>query len=145
MKDAVEVLASGRTLAQEQGIPQEVGDAIACLAEAELEAGRVDTARAILEGLEMEVSPEWDVTVPTWRARDVTREADLIEEVARAVLDRVPFTKPLRRHVRGRLSKELRLRRPGGDVVLVGCAPISIRPSGGVNLTAFSSRFVNTR
>ncbi|HEX9052709.1 MAG TPA: hypothetical protein VF841_19430 [Anaeromyxobacter sp.] len=39
------------TLAQVQGIPQEIGDAIACLAEAELEAGRVDTARAILEGL----------------------------------------------------------------------------------------------
>ncbi len=32
------------------------------------------------------------MTVPTWRARDVTREADLIEEVARFVLDEVPFT-----------------------------------------------------
>ncbi len=51
MTDAIEALATGRTLAQEQGITQEIGDAIACLAEAELEAGRVDTARAILEGL----------------------------------------------------------------------------------------------
>jgi predicted Zn-dependent protease len=51
MTDAIEALANGRTLAEEQGIPQEIGDAIACLAEAELEAGRVDTARAILEGL----------------------------------------------------------------------------------------------
>ncbi len=51
MTDVIEALASGRTLAQEQGIPQEIGDAIACLAEAELEAGRVDAARAILEGL----------------------------------------------------------------------------------------------
>lgn len=51
MNDVIEVRATGRTLAQEQGIPQEIGDAIACLAEAELEAGRVDTARAILEGL----------------------------------------------------------------------------------------------
>jgi len=34
-----------------QGISREIGDAIACLAEAELEAGRVETARAILEGL----------------------------------------------------------------------------------------------
>jgi tetratricopeptide (TPR) repeat protein len=51
VKNAIETLASGRTLAQEQGITQEIGDAIACLAEAELEAGRVDTARAILEGL----------------------------------------------------------------------------------------------
>ncbi len=41
----------GRTLAEEQGITKEIGDAIACLAEAELEAGRVETARAILEGL----------------------------------------------------------------------------------------------
>jgi predicted Zn-dependent protease len=47
----IEAIAQGRTLAEEQGIPQEIGDAIACLAEAELEAGRVDTARAILEGL----------------------------------------------------------------------------------------------
>ena len=35
-------------------------------------------------------SDDWDVTVPTWRARDVTREIDLVEEVARVVLDRVP-------------------------------------------------------
>jgi hypothetical protein len=51
MKDPVEVPRSGTTLAEEQGITQEIGDAIACLAEAELEAGRVDVARAILEGL----------------------------------------------------------------------------------------------
>ena len=51
MSDVIEALAAGSTLAQEQGIPQEIGDAIACLAEAELVAGRVDTARAILEGL----------------------------------------------------------------------------------------------
>jgi predicted Zn-dependent protease len=51
MADVSEAVPTGRTLAQVQGIPQEIGDAIACLAEAELEAGRVDTARAILEGL----------------------------------------------------------------------------------------------
>ncbi len=39
------------TLAEVQGITQQMGDAIAALAEAELEAGRADTARAILEGL----------------------------------------------------------------------------------------------
>jgi phenylalanyl-tRNA synthetase beta chain len=77
-----------------------------------------DEQRAILEGLEFEVSPEWDVTVPTWRARDVTREIDVIEEVARAVLDRVPHTMPLRRHVRGRLTKEQRLRRVVEDVLV---------------------------
>ena len=32
--------------------------------------------------------------MPTWRARDVTREVDLIEEVARFRLDEVPFTLP---------------------------------------------------
>lgn len=51
MENLVEAMKSGRTLAEEQGITEEIGDAIACLAEAELEAGRVDTARAILEGL----------------------------------------------------------------------------------------------
>ncbi len=51
MGNLIDALADGRTLAEEQGIPQEIGDAIACLAEAELEAGRVEIARAILEGL----------------------------------------------------------------------------------------------
>jgi phenylalanyl-tRNA synthetase beta chain len=74
--------------------------------------------RATLEGFGFEVSDDWDVTVPTWRARDVTREIDVIEEVARAVLDRVPHTMPLRRHVQGRLSKEQRLRRVVEDVLV---------------------------
>ncbi|BDG06131.1 hypothetical protein AMOR_51270 [Anaeromyxobacter oryzae] len=39
------------TLAEQQGITQELGDAVACLAEAELAAGRTEIARAILEGL----------------------------------------------------------------------------------------------
>jgi phenylalanyl-tRNA synthetase beta chain len=74
--------------------------------------------REILELLEFDVSEEWSVTVPTWRARDVTREIDVVEEVARAVLDRVPHTMPLRRHVRGRLTKEQRLRRVAEDVLV---------------------------
>jgi phenylalanyl-tRNA synthetase beta chain len=74
--------------------------------------------RSILEGFGFEVAPDWRVTVPTWRARDVTREIDLVEEVARAVLDRVPFTLPVRRHVRGRLTKEQRLRRLLEDVLV---------------------------
>lgn len=77
-----------------------------------------DEQRAILEGFGFEVSSSWEVTVPTWRARDVTREVDVIEEVARAVLDRVPRTLPLRRHVQGRLSKEQRLRRVVEDVLV---------------------------
>jgi phenylalanyl-tRNA synthetase beta chain len=74
--------------------------------------------RGILEGFGFSVTPDWEVTVPTWRARDVTREVDLIEEVARAVLDRVPHTLPRRRHVRGRLSREQRLRRIVEDVLV---------------------------
>jgi phenylalanyl-tRNA synthetase beta chain len=74
--------------------------------------------RALLTRFGFDVSPEWEVTVPTWRARDVTREVDVIEEVARAVLDRVPHTMPLRRHVRGRLTKEQRLRRVVEDVLV---------------------------
>jgi phenylalanyl-tRNA synthetase beta chain len=74
--------------------------------------------RATLESFGFEVSDRWDVTVPSWRARDVTREVDLIEEVARPLLDRIPYTMPLRRHVRGRLTKEQRLRRAVEDVLV---------------------------
>jgi predicted Zn-dependent protease len=46
-----ELLDGGGTLAEVQGITREMGDVIAALAEAELEAGRLEVARAILEGL----------------------------------------------------------------------------------------------
>jgi phenylalanyl-tRNA synthetase beta chain len=77
-----------------------------------------DEQREILERLGFEVAESWDVTVPTWRARDVTREIDLVEEVARVVLDRVPTTMPLRREVAGHLSREQRLRRVVEDVLV---------------------------
>jgi phenylalanyl-tRNA synthetase beta chain len=51
------------------------------------------------------------VVVPTWRARDVTREIDVVEEVARFRLDHVPFTLPVRRHMTGRLTRAQNLRR----------------------------------
>ncbi len=44
------------------------------------------------------------VVVPTWRARDVTRQVDLVEEVARFRLDDVPFTLPERRELFARLE-----------------------------------------
>ncbi|HEX9400329.1 MAG TPA: hypothetical protein VF912_09490 [Anaeromyxobacter sp.] len=47
----VDATEDAGTLADVQGITREMGDAIAALAEAELDAGRVETARAILEGL----------------------------------------------------------------------------------------------
>jgi phenylalanyl-tRNA synthetase beta chain len=56
--------------------------------------------------------------VPTWRARDVTREVDVIEEVARPLLDQIPYTMPLRRRVEGRLTKDQRLRRVVEDVLV---------------------------
>jgi phenylalanyl-tRNA synthetase beta chain len=71
----------------------------------------------VLKRLGFEVGDE-SVAVPTWRARDVTREADLVEEVARFHLPEVPFTLP--RGQAGRLTREQRLRRVVEDV-LVGC------------------------
>ena len=47
----VDALDGARTLAEVQGVTREMGDAIAALAEAELEEGRPEIARAILEGL----------------------------------------------------------------------------------------------
>ena len=58
--------------------------------------------------------------VPTWRARDVTREIDLVEEVARFELSEIPFTLPEKDVSFGRLTREQRLRRLVEDV-LVGC------------------------
>jgi phenylalanyl-tRNA synthetase beta chain len=79
-----------------------------------------DEQRAILERIGFDVTPDWAVSVPTWRARDVTREADLVEEVARFRLDEVPFTLPQRTAMFGRLTKDQRLRRVVEEV-LVGC------------------------
>ena len=74
--------------------------------------------RQILQRLRFEVGDDWDVTVPTWRVRDVTREIDLVEEVGRVVLDRIPLTLPRRRHVRGRLTTSQRMRRLVEDVLV---------------------------
>jgi phenylalanyl-tRNA synthetase beta chain len=56
--------------------------------------------------------------VPTWRARDVTREVDLVEEVARFRLSEIPFTLPRRDAMFGRLTPEQRLRRQVEDVLV---------------------------
>jgi phenylalanyl-tRNA synthetase beta chain len=77
-----------------------------------------DEQRSILGRLAFEVDDAWTVTVPTFRARDVTREVDVIEEVARVVLDRVPLTMPLRRSVAGHLTAEQRFRRALEDVLV---------------------------
>jgi phenylalanyl-tRNA synthetase beta chain len=74
--------------------------------------------RLILDRLQFDVDDAWQVTVPTWRARDVTREIDVVEEVARVVLDRVPHTLPLRRSVAGHLTPLQRFRRALEDVLV---------------------------
>src|SRR5206468_175649 len=80
--------------------------------------------RRILTGLGFDVTKDWNVTVPTWRARDVTREADVVEEVARFHLNEVPFTLPLRR-TGARLTREQRLRRLVEDTLVgAGCSEI---------------------
>ncbi len=60
-----------------------------------------------------------DVTVPPFRRTDVTREADLIEEVARlGALDSLPATLPARRGASGRLTEVQRLRRRAADALI---------------------------
>ncbi len=74
--------------------------------------------REILERLGFEVDPDLNVTVPSWRARDVTRDVDLVEEIARFRLDQVPATLPVRTAMFGRLSRVQRLRRLVEDVLV---------------------------
>ena len=56
--------------------------------------------------------------VPTWRARDITREIDLIEEVARFELSEIPFTLPEKDVSFGRLTREQKIRRVVEDVLV---------------------------
>jgi phenylalanyl-tRNA synthetase beta chain len=75
-----------------------------------------DRQDALLERLGFDTGEA--VVVPTWRARDVTREVDVVEEIARFRLEEVPFTLPLRRAMTGRLSREQQLLRRVEDVLV---------------------------
>jgi phenylalanyl-tRNA synthetase beta chain len=67
----------------------------------------------------VDASDGLDVTPPPVRRQDVTREADLIEEVARIDgLERLPITLPARRGAYGLLSHEQRLRRRAVDALV---------------------------
>ncbi len=73
--------------------------------------------RELLGGFGFQVDEGWTVTVPTWRSRDVTREVDLVEEIARVRMADVPFTLPPRRAMFGALTPLQRLRRRVEDVL----------------------------
>ena len=85
----------------------------------------VDVPRArcaeILNALEFTTADAEDgleVTVPAFRRADVTREIDLIEEVARLDgLEKVPVTLPSRHGASGRLTARQRLRRSATDTL----------------------------
>jgi phenylalanyl-tRNA synthetase beta chain len=80
-----------------------------------------ERSRQILEALEFgtaDAPDGLDVTVPPFRRADVTREADLIEEVARlGALEALPSTLPSRRGASGRLTLSQRLRRQAADAL----------------------------
>jgi phenylalanyl-tRNA synthetase beta chain len=59
-----------------------------------------------------------NVVVPTWRARDVVREIEVVEEIARFRLEDVPSTLPARRAMFGTLTREQQLRRRVEDVLV---------------------------
>jgi phenylalanyl-tRNA synthetase beta chain len=71
-----------------------------------------------LQHLGFSVADDWQVGVPTWRARDVRREIDVVEEVARFRLQDVPLTLPTRQEMFGRLTHDQRLRRLVADVLV---------------------------
>ena len=81
-------------------------------------------AAQILEALGFgvtEAEDGLDVRVPNFRHQDVTREADLVEEVARVDgIEKLPATLPSRRGAIGGLSPDQRARRRAEDA-LVGC------------------------
>jgi phenylalanyl-tRNA synthetase beta chain len=80
-----------------------------------------ERCREILNALEFstaDASDGLDVSVPPFRRGDVTREADLIEEVARLDgLEKLSATLPSRHGAYGRLSPRQRLRRNVADAL----------------------------
>jgi phenylalanyl-tRNA synthetase beta chain len=74
--------------------------------------------RERLQRLGFEVTEDWTVTSPSWRARDVRRDIDLVEEVGRFRLEDVPATLPRRQAMYGRLTHFQRLRRLVEDVLV---------------------------
>jgi phenylalanyl-tRNA synthetase beta chain len=79
---------------------------------------QAEILRALEFGVE-EAPGGLEVLVPAFRRNDVTREADLIEEVARMDgFEKLPATLPKRRGSAGRLTTEQRLRRRAVDALV---------------------------
>jgi phenylalanyl-tRNA synthetase beta chain len=82
----------------------------------------VERQAEILNALDFETEPRaggLEVRVPALRRDDVTREIDVIEEVARIDgLERLPATLPARRGAAGRLTHAQRLRRSAEDAMV---------------------------
>jgi len=77
-----------------------------------------ERCREILIALGFEVDDALRARVPHFRRQDVTREVDLIEEVARIDgLERLPATLPPRRGAAGRLTHAQRVRRRAEDAL----------------------------
>jgi phenylalanyl-tRNA synthetase beta chain len=77
---------------------------------------RPDDQYAILGRLGFEHRGD-EVVAPTWRAHEVTREIDVVEEISRFRLDEVPFTLPERRAMFGSLTPLQQLQRRVEDVL----------------------------
>jgi phenylalanyl-tRNA synthetase beta chain len=89
---------------------------IASLLGAPIARARCEELLKALEFTTAEAPDGLDVTVPPFRRDDVTREADLIEEVARLDgLEKLPATLPSRHGAHGRLTARQRLRRRAAD------------------------------
>ena len=71
-----------------------------------------------LERLGFGVGDDWTVRTPSWRARDVRRDIDVVEEVARFRLEDVPATLPERNAMFGLLKPAQKLRRQVEDVLV---------------------------
>jgi phenylalanyl-tRNA synthetase beta chain len=76
-----------------------------------------DEQHAVLRRLGFDVDGE-QVVVPTWRNPDVTREIDVVEEVARFRLDEVPARLPRRQAMFGRFTKTQQIRRKIQDTLV---------------------------
>jgi phenylalanyl-tRNA synthetase beta chain len=81
-----------------------------------------ENSKRILEALDFGVTDAddgLDATVPAFRRSDVTREADLIEEVSRLdALDKLPATLPSRHDAYGQLTPRQKLRRRASDALI---------------------------